>query len=464
MFALGPKEAESYLSFSYFLKYAAGVEVPIPVLYGPPRIGKSEVVKRSFVTFVRAVAKDIVEKDFLGLFEEGSKELKERHASLSNVIATGNKQLIAEALEEVDEETMFIATSFSLADKCDNDPSCSNLHRIISTINSKKVNEFYEKVVLTRAFVPTKDGLKAWEEGVMYYKDQLNVDEYDNKFVYVELHASELSEEDLEGMNVIKENFFTKVPPKWASALSVSLAGLLHIENATVLPWNALSKLLDVLITKRIGMCEFGKLSVLSGPDPSYAEVTLIPSYVSSGNLEYVRVRAPTVREWKEQLDDEGEEWAEEVYYFLQVTSPNHGEGVKYEELRGVVEEVSKRVKSYDTFLPPPEVVKEFENRFTPYPTPKAWKALAKALAVSKAEVAPLAFSYLGDESVAELFVEFVGNYAEALSAPEKLKELASSKDLAARVALAALTFRALEGDEEVKKLLEEAGIEVSSK
>ena len=104
MYAMGPREAESYLAFIYFLHYAAGVETLTPVLYGPPRIGKSEIVKRSFFKFVKALAKVLESKNFMGLFGEDAKELKERHAPLSNVIATGNKGLIAKALEEVDNQ------------------------------------------------------------------------------------------------------------------------------------------------------------------------------------------------------------------------------------------------------------------------------------------------------------------------------------------------------------------------
>jgi len=459
MNVLGPREAESYLAFVYYLKYAAGVEVLTPVVYGPPRIGKSDVVRRSFFTFVKLLAKRIVENNFLGVFGESAEELAERHASLSNVIATGNKVLIAEALEETDEETIFIATAFALAERCDADPICSELNKIVSKIENNKAKRFYESLIAARAFSPTKGNLKAWNEGVLIYGEGIEISDYEDKAVYVEVTAEELGDEDLKGYIEKRGDHFARLPPRWAKALATSAVGLLHFENATALPWETLSKVLSIVIRKRVGMFKFDKLGVLSGPDPLYAEVTLIPSYVSSGNLEFVAMRAPTVREWREQLEEEGAEWAEEVYYFLQVTSPGYGEAINYKGLRSIVEEVSRNVRSADTFLPPPEVARTFQRSFTPYPTPKAWKAFAKALALGKSEVMPLAYSYLGDESVADLFLDFFSYYAEALEDPGKVKELAQRKDLGAKVALAALAFKAIEGDEEMKKVLEEAGL-----
>ena len=459
MNVLGPKEAEGYLAFVYYLKYANGVEVLTPVLYGPPRIGKSDILRRSFKTFVKLLAKRIVENDFLGIFGESSEELKERHAPLINVIATGNKALISEALEEADEESVFISATFALADKCDVEGPCSELNKIVSKIEGRKAKEFYENLIASRAFSPTKGNLRAWDEGVLVYGEGIDIGDYEDKAVYVELTAEELGEEDLKGFTEKRGDYFVRLPPRWAKALASSAVGLLHFENATALPWDQLSKILGIVIRKRVGMFKFNKLGVLSGPDPFYAKVTLIPSYVSSGNLEFVAVRAPTVREWREQLDEEGE-WAEEVYYFLQVTSPNYGEGIRYKGIAPIVEEVSKSVRSSDAYLPPPEVARSFERSFTPYPTPKAWKAFAKALALGKSEVMPLAYSYLGDETVADLFVDFFSYFVTLQDDLSRVREVAQRRELGAKVALAALAFKALEGDEEARKALEEAGLE----
>ncbi|NPA84939.1 MAG: hypothetical protein GXO07_02920 [Crenarchaeota archaeon] len=443
MSALGPREAESYLAFTYYLKYVKGVEVLAPVVYGPPRIGKTEIIRSSFKLFIKLLAKRALESGLVR--EEGP---------LADAFYRGDKAIIAEALEEADEESLSYAAVAALARKCSG--PCEELSSLIARVEDEASRRFYEELVASRAFVPSRESLRVWDEGVLTYSEAVDIDEYEGKAVYVELGAEELGEEDLKGTADRRADHFVRLPPRWARALAASSIGLVHFENATVLPWERLREVLNAAVRKRAGLFEFGKLGVISGPDPLYAKVTLIPSYISSGNLEFVALRAPTVREWRERMEGP---WAEEVYYFLQVASPNHGEAIKHRSLAPVVEEVSRSIRSADAFLPPPEVAKHFERSFTPYPTPKAWKAFAEALAVGRAGAVQLAYSYLGDESVADLFVEFL-SYFTGPPSPERLRELAGREELGARVALAALAFKALEGDEELRKALKEAGLE----
>ncbi len=463
MSAMGPNDVKAYLAYNYFLYYANKVPVLTPVVYGPPRIGKTETVRDSLKMFVKAIAYRIVANDFLGLRPpevKGSLEqVRQALAGLVEVFKSKRKDLILSSMEESGEEELNFALIFALAEQCD--AHCERLARVIAASEKEVTKDFYLDIINTGTFLPTRENLKYWDDGIVEYNKNLDISEMDDKVVYVEINANELTKEDLKGYPYPREGFFEKLPPRWAEALGTSMIGLLHIENGLTLPLKELEELIMVTRRKRIGMYSFNKLAVITGPDPNYAESTIVPSYLSSGNLAFVEMRPPTVLEWKEMIEGE---YAEEVYYFLEATSAGYGLASTIEALKFIPREVSKVVAPKDTFIPPPEVAKEYKNHWKPYPTPKAWMYFAKALEHGRVEATSLAFTYIADESVAELFASFLPYYWKVqMEGPQSILDFREDleKNLAARVAVAAHVIKALEtgeGRDELAKVLEEVG------
>ncbi len=463
MSAMGPNDVKAHLAYNYFLYYANKVPVLTPIVYGPPRIGKTETVRDSLKLFVKAVAYRIVANDFLGVrppeIKGDLEHVKKSLAGLIEVFKSKRKDLILNSMEESGEEDLNFALIFALADQCG--CACKRLARVMAASEKEITKNFYLDIINTGAFLPTKENLKYWDDGVVEYNKSLDLTEMTDKVVYVEINVNELTGEDLKGYPKARDGFFEKLPPRWAEALGESAIGLLHIENGLTLPLDELEKLIMLSRKKRVGMYNFDKLVVITGPDPNYAESTIVPSYISSGNLAFIEMRPPTVLEWRDMIE---REYAEEVYYFLEATSIGYGLASTIEALRFVPREVSKVVEPKDTFIPPPEVAKEYKNHWKPYPTPKAWMYFAIALEHGRVEATSLAYSYIADESVAELFASYLPYYWKVRSeGPRSILDFREDleKNLAARVAVVAHVIRTLEtgeGKEELAKVLEEVG------
>ncbi|UXD22602.1 hypothetical protein IPA_06615 [Ignicoccus pacificus DSM 13166] len=369
----------------------------VPLLLGPPGVGKSTVSEDSFVQLSNALVRLAVERGV-------SFDTLERRAR-------------------------------EIAEKCSRDDICSSVYqeilRIYDTEEGKRAIEpilkKVPKALKTAEAVKEIYGKDLVRGASVFYDNSIEKKLYEDSFVIVNLTVSIHEPPDLLGVPVINDGVMDYASPGWAKALRDSLLGVLILDEFTNVMNDMLKNAMySLVLERRSGFIRFNKPIVATGNMSQHSElVDTLPAPLIMGRMALIEVASPTLKEWTEYMNRKyGERWYKPLAPILDMFHSITGDVfiAKEERMRNAYSVVPGETK--------------------PYPTPRAWECVATHLYVlSKMKLDPeekreraknLVISLVGDENymIEEVIAEALVPTGISEEEIERLQEAIERWDL----------------------------------